>query len=187
MVSSRLPGVPVTCSNSSTSAEVPNNNNLVVSSSSTERPVYNLRNDDDLERDLRNRRPGWNSESGPPSLSMSIDLHHATSGQHDSGSFSASPDRNNALSCRVKVTESHEGEERYEGFGSVEGDCEEEVESPGGSSSAPSPTGPSSLRYVLTLLCLWYFTFYILIREGIRFMQNGTPPVFVKCPRFETL
>ena len=28
--------------------------------------------------------------------------------------------------------------------------------------------------------------FYILIREGIRFMQNGTPPVFVKCPRFET-
>ena len=29
--------------------------------------------------------------------------------------------------------------------------------------------------------------FYILIREGIRFMQNGTPPVFVKCPRFETL
>ena len=27
---------------------------------------------------------------------------------------------------------------------------------------------------------------YILIREGIRFMQNGTPPVFVKCPRFET-
>ena len=32
-----------------------------------------------------------------------------------------------------------------------------------------------------------YPTFYILIREGIRFMQNGTPPVFVKCPRFETL
>ena len=31
-------------------------------------------------------------------------------------------------------------------------------------------------------------TSYILIREGIRFMQNGTPPpVFVKCPRFETL
>ena len=30
-------------------------------------------------------------------------------------------------------------------------------------------------------------SYYILIREGIRFMQNGTPPVFVKCPRFETL
>ena len=31
--------------------------------------------------------------------------------------------------------------------------------------------------------------FYILIREGIRFMQNGgpPPPVFVNCPRFETL
>ena len=29
--------------------------------------------------------------------------------------------------------------------------------------------------------------FYILIREGIRFMQNVTPSVFVKCPRFETL
>ena len=29
-------------------------------------------------------------------------------------------------------------------------------------------------------------SFYILIREGIRFMQNVTPPVFVKCPRFET-
>ena len=29
--------------------------------------------------------------------------------------------------------------------------------------------------------------FYILIREGIRFMQNEPPPpVFVKCPRFET-
>ena len=28
--------------------------------------------------------------------------------------------------------------------------------------------------------------FYILIREGIRFMKMGPPPVFVKCPRFET-
>ena len=39
---------------------------------------------------------------------------------------------------------------------------------------------PEKLRYRVN--------FYILIREGIRFMQNVTPPppVFVKCPRFET-
>ena len=31
--------------------------------------------------------------------------------------------------------------------------------------------------------------YYILMREGIRFVQNVTPPhpVFVKCPRLETL
>ena len=39
----------------------------------------------------------------------------------------------------------------------------------------------------LNCLKMTQFIFYILIREGIRFMQNGTPPpIFVKCPRFET-
>ena len=43
------------------------------------------------------------------------------------------------------------------------------------------------------LICLCYKTFkyelpfYILMSEGIRFMQNVTTPVFVKCPRFEAL
>ena len=32
-----------------------------------------------------------------------------------------------------------------------------------------------------------FLLFYILIRDGIRFVQNVTPPVFVKYPRFETL
>ena len=147
MVSSRSPGVSVTCSNGSTSAEVPNSNDLIGNNSSTEGSVYIPRNDNEQERDLNNERPGWSSESCPPSLSMSIDLHHATSGLHGSRSFSASPERDNATSFSVEVTGSHEAEERYEGFGSVQGDCEEETESPGGSSSsAPSPTGPSSLR-----------------------------------------
>ena len=34
---------------------------------------------------------------------------------------------------------------------------------------------------------LFLHFFYILIREDIRFVQNVTPSVFVKCPRFETL
>ena len=38
-----------------------------------------------------------------------------------------------------------------------------------------------NIRYFMQIILL-----YILIREGIRFMQNGTHPVFVKCPRFET-
>lgn len=172
MVSSRSPGASVTCSNNSTSADVPNNSDLVVNSSSAHEPVYNPRNDNESERDiLNNGRAGWNSESGPPSLSMSIDLHHATSAQHDSGSFSASPDRSNATSCRVKVTESHEEEERYEGFGSVEGDCEEEVESPGGSSSAPSPTGPSSLRYVLVWLS-YVLNFFQLSQQALGLIRK---------------
>ena len=41
-------------------------------------------------------------------------------------------------------------------------------------------------------LCSFYFQlnfctfFYILIREGIRFMQNLTPSFFIKSPRFGT-
>ncbi|XP_043463112.1 rab11 family-interacting protein 4A [Leptopilina heterotoma] len=141
MVSSRSPGVSVTCNNNST-VDVANKNDLAVNNTNNtatgEESEFNPRNDN--ERILNNERTRWNSESGPPSFSMSIDLNH-----HDSGSFSASPDPNNASSCEVKVTRNHEEEERYEAFGSVEGDCDEE-ESPGGSSSAPSPTGPASLR-----------------------------------------
>lgn len=150
MVSSRSPGVSVTCNNnnnnnSSSTVDVPNKSDLAVNnstkSSTGEESEFNQRNDN--EGILNNERTRWNSESGPPSFSMSIDLNH-----HDSGSFSASPDPNNAPSCEVKVTRNHEEEEeRYEAFGSVEGDCDEE-ESPGGSSSAPSPTGPASLRWV---------------------------------------
>lgn len=147
MVSSRSPGVSVTCNNNST-VDVSNKNELAVNSTSREepnQPVYNSTNDNnESERNLNDERSSqWNSisESGPPSFSMSIDLN-----RHDSGSFSASPDPNNASSCEVKVIAgNHEEEERYEAFGSVEGDCDEE-ESPGGSSSAPSPTGPASLR-----------------------------------------
>lgn len=147
MVSSRSPGVSVTCNNNSTTtADVSNKNELAVNSSTREEPDYNPRNDNEPEKNLNNERSGWNSESGPPSFSMSIDLNQASIGRHDSGSFSASPDPNNASSCEVKVIRNHEEEERYEAFGSVEGDCDEEAESPGGSSSAPSPTGPASLR-----------------------------------------
>ncbi|XP_043523322.1 rab11 family-interacting protein 4-like isoform X3 [Frieseomelitta varia] len=89
------------------------------------------------------------SQSGPPSISMSVDLHNLINPNlQDSGHYSASPDNADASAspCNVKSAKNHEEEESYEAFGSVEGDADDGVESPGGSSSAPSPTGNSSLN-----------------------------------------
>lgn len=91
------------------------------------------------------------SESGPPSLSMSVDLHNLVNPNlQDSGHYSASPehaDVSSASGCNaVNIARTHEEEESYEAFGSVEGDADDGVDSPGGSSSAPSPTGTNSAR-----------------------------------------
>lgn len=90
------------------------------------------------------------SQSGPPSLSMSVDLHNLVSSNlTDSGRYSASPDDHQAgpaSAATIKIG-CHDEEESYEGFGSVEGDLVDDgPESPGGSSSAPSPTGTNSHR-----------------------------------------
>jgi len=90
------------------------------------------------------------SQSGPPSLSMSVDLHNLVSSNlSDSGCYSASPDHQAATTdtATIKIG-CHDEEESYEGFGSVEGDSvgDDGLESPGGSSSAPSPTGTGSRR-----------------------------------------
>lgn len=90
----------------------------------------------------------WN-QSGPPSLSMSVDLHNLVSSNlTDSGRYSASPeDDHQATSANATIKIGHDEEESYEGFGSVEGDLVDDgPESPGGSSSAPSPTGNNSHR-----------------------------------------
>ncbi|XP_012283158.1 rab11 family-interacting protein 4 isoform X2 [Orussus abietinus] len=71
------------------------------------------------------------SQSGPPSLSMSVDLHNLVSSY---GQEAGSPPDKGAP---------NEEEESYEGFGYVRVDGDE---SPGGSSSAPSPTGANSFR-----------------------------------------
>ncbi|KAG7202429.1 hypothetical protein KM043_018738 [Ampulex compressa] len=94
------------------------------------------------------RAAEW-SQSGPPSLSMSVDLHNLVSTNfEDSGHYSGSPERVDAdtATCAVKVAGVNDEEESYEGFGSVEGEAYDGADSPGGSSSAPSPTGPNSLR-----------------------------------------
>ncbi|XP_071648353.1 rab11 family-interacting protein 4A [Temnothorax longispinosus] len=92
------------------------------------------------------------SQSGPPSLSMSVDLHNLVSSNlTDSGRYSASPEddrqaRSVGNDATIKIG-CHDEEESYEGFGSVEGDSVDDgPESPGGSSSAPSPTGTNSHR-----------------------------------------
>lgn len=92
----------------------------------------------------------WN-ESGPPSLSMSVDLHNLVnpSNLQDSGHYSASPEHADASATGCNATNlarTHDEEESYEAFGSVEGDADDGVDSPGGSSSAPSPTGTNSLQ-----------------------------------------
>ncbi|XP_011697189.1 PREDICTED: rab11 family-interacting protein 4 [Wasmannia auropunctata] len=91
----------------------------------------------------------WN-QSGPPSLSMSVDLHNLVSSTlTDSGRYSASPDDHQAATTNTTAIKigCHDEEESYEGFGSVEGDSVDDgPESPGGSSSAPSPTGTNSHR-----------------------------------------
>ncbi|XP_078049647.1 rab11 family-interacting protein nuf [Augochlora pura] len=91
------------------------------------------------------------SESGPPSLSMSVDLHNLVNpNQQDSGHYSASPEHADASvsdGCNPNnLARTNVEEESYEAFGSVEGDADDGVDSPGGSSSAPSPTGTNSLR-----------------------------------------
>ncbi|KYM93499.1 hypothetical protein ALC62_15857 [Cyphomyrmex costatus] len=91
----------------------------------------------------------WN-QSGPPSLSMSVDLHNFDSSTlTDSGRYSASPDDHQAASANattIKI-DCHDEEESYEGFGSVEGDSVDDgPESPGGSSSTPSPIGTNLHR-----------------------------------------
>lgn len=104
----------------------------------------------------------WNQSSGPPSLSMSVDLHNLVSSNlTDSGRYSASPDHHQAATTADTTTTikigCHDEEESYEGFGSVEGDSvgDDGLESPGGSSSAPSPTGNSHkwvIRWRVNLL-----------------------------------
>ncbi|XP_034181107.2 rab11 family-interacting protein nuf isoform X1 [Osmia lignaria lignaria] len=89
------------------------------------------------------------SESGPPSLSMSVELHNLVNPNlQDSEHYSASPEHTDAAasSCNVGTVRNNDEEESYEAFGSVEGDADDGVDSPGGSSSAPSPTGTNSLR-----------------------------------------
>ncbi|EZA60419.1 hypothetical protein DMN91_010611 [Ooceraea biroi] len=88
------------------------------------------------------------SQSGPPSLSMSVDLHNLVSSNlSDSGRYSDSPSHHAATTGNAIKIGCHDEEESYEGFGSVEGDLVDDgPESPDGSSSAPSPTGTSSHR-----------------------------------------
>lgn len=92
------------------------------------------------------------SQSGPPSLSMSVDLHNLVSSNlSDSGHYSTSLDHQTATTGTTTIKIGcHDEEESYEGFGSVEGDSvgDDGPESPGGSSSAPSPTGTGSRRQV---------------------------------------
>lgn len=146
MVSSRTPGVNVTAANGAAESGA-------TDGAATSRLVAS-----DIGVGEESRTNGipdgtanveWN-QSGPPSLSMSVDLHNlvASTNHQDSGRYSASPDHAAATtpSTVVKVG-CYDEEESYEGFGSVEGDADDGVESPGGSSSAPSPTGTGSRRY----------------------------------------
>ncbi|XP_026675441.1 rab11 family-interacting protein 4 isoform X2 [Ceratina calcarata] len=96
------------------------------------------------------------SRSGPPSFSMSaaespppppppsvVDLNPNL---QDSGHFSASPERIDGVCGEKPCCVKNDEEESYEAFGSVEGDADDGMDSPpGGSSSAPSPTGTNSL------------------------------------------
>ncbi|XP_050444522.1 rab11 family-interacting protein 4 [Cataglyphis hispanica] len=96
------------------------------------------------------------SQSGPASLSMSTDLRNLViSHLSDSGRYSsASPDHHHHHHHQETTSDvatikigCHDEEESYEGFGSVEGDSVDDgLDSPGGSSSAPSPTGTNSRR-----------------------------------------
>ncbi|KMQ96903.1 rab11 family-interacting protein 4a-like protein [Lasius niger] len=101
----------------------------------------------------------WSQSSGPASLPMSTDLRNLViSHLSDSGRYSStSPDRHRHQETAVTTTGDdvvaaikigcHDEEESYEGFGSVEGDSVDDgPDSPGGSSSAPSPTGTNSRR-----------------------------------------
>ncbi|XP_061933229.1 rab11 family-interacting protein 4 isoform X2 [Apis cerana] len=151
MVSSRSPGVNVSPTNSvATSRVVVSDSDVARDGDAilpSTRQSYRVEN----EGGHVNGAPGaveW-SQSGPPSLSMSVDLHNLVNPNlQDSGHYSASPEHIDAVasSCNIKSTNNHEEEESYEAFGSVEGDADDGVESPGGSSSAPSPTSTSSFK-----------------------------------------
>ncbi|KZC12144.1 PREDICTED: rab11 family-interacting protein 4A [Dufourea novaeangliae] len=157
MVSSRSSGVNVSSSPANSVAT----SRVVVSDSDVARDSNAISpsgrqsftaEDEGGTRVLNGGAPGaieW-SENGPPSLSMSVDLHNLVNPNlQDSGHYSASPEHADASvssSCNAKTTRTNDEEESYEAFGSVEGDADDGVDSPGGSSSAPSPTGTNSLR-----------------------------------------
>lgn len=159
MVSSRTPGANITAANdaanSATDDDVATSRLVAVNGAGVNVGIgigedeSRASNGDGMANNV-----GW-SQSGPPSLSMSVDLHNlVTAPSHqDSGRYSASPDSHagggvvTSGTTVVKVG-CYDEEESYEGFGSVEGDADDGVESPGGSSSAPSPTGTGSRRYL---------------------------------------
>ncbi|XP_054012356.1 rab11 family-interacting protein 4A isoform X3 [Hylaeus anthracinus] len=151
MVSSRSPGVNVSTANSVATSRVVVSDSDVARDGDAILPTgrQSYRAEDEGGIGV-NGAPGieW-SESGPSSLSMSVDLHNLVNPNlQDSGHYSASPEHVDATasSCDVKTPRSHDEEESYEAFGSVEGDADDGVDSPGGSSSAPSPTGTNSLN-----------------------------------------
>jgi len=88
------------------------------------------------------------SQDGPLSLSASVDLHNLVgSNPSDSDRYSATCDQHHHVASTDKTVKisCQDEEESYEAFGSVEGDLVDDgTESPGGSSSAPSPTGTGS-------------------------------------------
>lgn len=134
MVSSRTPDANVT----STADGGANNDGGAASSRDDEGRATN-----DVDRE-------W-SQSGPASLSMPSDLRNLViSHLSDSGRYSsASPDHHRETTSDVATIKigCHDEEESYEAFGSVEGDSVDDgPDSPGDSSSAPSPTGTNSRR-----------------------------------------
>lgn len=151
MVSSRSPGVNVSPANSVATSRVVVSDSDVARDGDAILPSLRQSYRVEVEGGRLNGAPGaieW-SQSGPPSLSMSVDLHNLVNPNiQDSGHYSASPEHADAsVSPRnVKSAKSNDEEERYEAFGSVEGDADDGVDSPGGSSSAPSPTGTNSLK-----------------------------------------
>ncbi|XP_017795620.1 PREDICTED: uncharacterized protein LOC108577043 [Habropoda laboriosa] len=151
MVSSRSPGVNVSPANSVATSRVVVSDSDVARDGDAILPSTRQSYRAEDKGSCVNGAPGaveW-SQSGPPSLSMSVDLHHLVNPNlQDSGHYSASPEHADAAAspCNKKPTKSHDEEESYEAFGSVEGDADDGVDSPGGSSSAPSPTGTNSLK-----------------------------------------
>lgn len=151
MVSSRSPGVNVSPANSVATSRVVVSDSDVARDGDAILPSARQSYHAENEGGRVNGSPAgveW-SQSGPPSLSMSVDLHNLVNPNfQDSGHYSASPEHTDAAasSCNVQTVRSHDEEESYEAFGSVEGDADDGVDSPGGSSSAPSPTGTNSLR-----------------------------------------
>lgn len=151
MVSSRSPGVNVSPANSVATSRVVVSDSDVARDGDAILPSTRQSYRVEDEGGHVNGAPGaveW-SQSGPPSLSMSVDLHNLINPNlQDSGHYSASLEHADASasSCNVKSAKNHEEEESYEAFGAVEGDADDGVESPGGSSSAPSPTGNNTVK-----------------------------------------